>query len=66
METYSSLINAYNLANCMEDNCDVARYEANTAIMVIKVIPNLNGLRKTLFIQKSFMELTILQIKLLV
>ena len=46
METYSSLINAYNLANCMEDNCDVARYEANTAIMVIKVIPNLNGFKK--------------------
>ena len=48
METYSSLINAYNLANCMEDNCDVARYEANTAIMVIKVIPNLNGFKKNI------------------
>lgn len=26
--------------------CDIARYAANTAIMVIKVIPNLNGFRK--------------------
>lgn len=30
----------------MEDNWDVARYSANTAIMVIKVIPNKNGFKK--------------------
>ena len=30
----------------MEDNCDVARYAANTAVTVIKVLPNSNGFRK--------------------
>lgn len=30
----------------MEDNCDVARYSANTAVMVIKVLPNSNSFRK--------------------
>lgn len=30
----------------MEDNCDVARYSANTAIMVIKVLPQESGFKK--------------------
>ena len=30
----------------MENNCDVARYSANTAIMVVKVIPGSNNFKK--------------------
>ena len=30
----------------MEDNCDVARYSATTAIMVIKVLPQDSGFKK--------------------
>lgn len=30
----------------MEDNCDVARYSANTAIVVIKVLPQESGFKK--------------------
>lgn len=32
--------------NYAEDICDVARYEANTAIMVIKVSPTAHGFKK--------------------
>lgn len=32
----------------MEDICDVARYAANTAIMVIKVLPNAQGFKKNI------------------
>lgn len=47
METCSSF-NAHNLANYVEDNCDVARYSANTAIIIAKVIPNPNGFKKNI------------------
>jgi hypothetical protein len=49
METYSSSKkNVCNVANYIEDNCDVARYSANTAVMVAKVLPNVNGFRKNI------------------
>ena len=41
-----AVLNAYNLANYMEDICDVARYSANTAVTVIKVIPSASGFSK--------------------
>lgn len=39
-------MNAHSVVNYVEDNCDVARYSANTAIMVIKVMPNSNSFKK--------------------
>lgn len=36
----------YNVANYTEDKCDVARYSANTAIMVIKVLPGKENFKK--------------------
>ena len=32
----------------MEDKCDVARYSANTAIMVAKVLPNQTSFKKNI------------------
>lgn len=39
-------MNARSVVNYVEDNCDVARYSANTAIMVIKVLPQESGFKK--------------------
>lgn len=38
--------NVCNVANYIEDICDVARYGANTAVMVIKVLPQINNTMK--------------------
>lgn len=49
METYSSsLENAHEVVNHVEDYCDVARYSANTAIMVAKVLPGKENFKKNI------------------